>query len=81
MATVGVSIGVAWASLGVFLSSLAFQHNICAAMGIKAVFLAIASFAYGYIRLSTPRLFLLVLLMIIPMLTGLVRIFGSDTNS
>ncbi|KAF8537599.1 hypothetical protein BDD12DRAFT_744544 [Trichophaea hybrida] len=40
-------------------------------MGIKAVFLVIASFIHGYVRLSTPRLFLMVLLMIIPVLIGL----------
>ncbi|KAI5821204.1 hypothetical protein BZA77DRAFT_238452 [Pyronema omphalodes] len=40
-------------------------------MGIKALFVIIASFIHGYVRLSTPRLFLMVLLMIIPVLIGL----------
>lgn len=74
MATVGASIGVGWASLGTYLSSLVYDQYPYAAMGIKAIFLTIASFVHGYVRLSTPRLFLMVLLMIIPALIGLVRI-------
>jgi hypothetical protein len=78
MATAGASVGVAWACLGTFLSSLAREHNPNAAMGIKAVFLVIASFVHGYVRLSTPRLFLMVLLMIIPVLLGLVCSWSSN---
>lgn len=72
MATVGASVGVGWASLGTYLSSLVYDRYPYAAMGIRATFLVIASFVHGYVRLSTPRLFLVVLLMIIPVLIGLV---------
>lgn len=41
-------------------------------MSIRAVFVVIALFVHGYIRSSTPRLYLLVLLMIFPVLIGLV---------
>ena len=71
MASVGAVLGVGWASLGTFASSLIQERNPYAAMGIKAVFLLVASFVHGYIRLSTPRLFLMVLLMIVPVLIGL----------
>ncbi|KAI5845750.1 hypothetical protein DFP73DRAFT_476901 [Morchella snyderi] len=40
-------------------------------MSIRAVFVVIALFVHGYIRSSTPRLYLLVLLMIFPVLIGL----------
>jgi len=72
MASVGATLGVGWASLGTHLSSLIYERNPHAAMAIKAVFLLIASFVHGYVRLSTPRLFLMVLLMILPVLIGLV---------
>ncbi|KAA8914554.1 hypothetical protein FN846DRAFT_926778 [Sphaerosporella brunnea] len=71
MATIGGVIGVAWASLGTFLSSLVYGQNQHAAMTIKAVFVMVAAFVHGYVRLSTPRLFLLVLLMLMPVLIGL----------
>jgi hypothetical protein len=41
-------------------------------MAIKGIFVAIATFFHGYVRISTPRLFLLVLLMMFPTLIGLV---------
>ncbi|KAI5797680.1 hypothetical protein EDC01DRAFT_33918 [Geopyxis carbonaria] len=71
LAIIGASVGVAWASLGIYLSSLSNQHNSSGSMAIKALFVVIASFFHAYVRLSAPRLFLMVLLMIIPVLIGL----------
>jgi hypothetical protein len=72
MATIGGVVGVGWASLGLFLSSLVYNTNPPAATAIKAIFVLIASFIHGYVRLTVPRLFLMVLLMIMPVLIGLV---------
>ena len=41
-------------------------------MTIRATFLTISVFVHGYVRSSTPRLFILVLLMVIPVVIGLV---------
>ncbi|KAL7276539.1 hypothetical protein RUND412_000462 [Rhizina undulata] len=43
-------------------------------MAIRAMFMVIALFVHGYVRNSTPRLYLLVLLMIFPVLIGLTAI-------
>ncbi|KAG0640730.1 hypothetical protein HOY80DRAFT_1116319 [Tuber brumale] len=40
-------------------------------MTIRATFLTISVFVHGYVRNSTPRLFILVLLMVIPVVIGL----------
>ncbi|CAZ83125.1 unnamed protein product [Tuber melanosporum] len=40
-------------------------------MMIRATFLTISLFVHGYVRSSTPRLFILVLLMVIPVVIGL----------
>jgi len=60
-------------SLGVYLGSLFHLQNPDAALGIRAVFLAIAMFVHGYVRSNTPRLFIAVLLMAVPTLLGLVN--------
>lgn len=73
LAAIGACVGVAWASLATYLGSLLRESNLTAALGIRAVFLIIALFAHGYVRSSIPRLFLMVLLMILPVLIGLVR--------
>lgn len=74
----GCTLGVAWACLGTYLGSLAYVRTPHGAMAIRAVFIMIASFVHGYIRISTPRLFILVLLMLIPTLIGLVSTFHFE---
>lgn len=74
LAAIGACIGVAWLSLGIFLSWKIVPHSHEGAMAIRGIFAAIAVFVHGYIRISTPRLFLLVLLMIFPTLIGLVGV-------
>lgn len=68
LAAVGAIIGTAWASLATYLGSLLPGP---AMLGLRAAFLTLALFAHGYVRSSTPRLYLLVLLMILPVLIGL----------
>lgn len=71
MATLGAAIGIAWSSFGTYLSSLCQESNPVAEQTIKAIFVTLAAFGHAYIRSSTPRLFLLVLLFIIPVLIGM----------
>lgn len=46
-------------------------------MGIRAIFLTIAMLVHGYIRSATPRLFVMVLLMAVPVVLGLVSVLPS----
>ena len=46
-------------------------------MGIRAIFLTIAMFVHGYIRSATPRLFVMVLLMAVPVVIGVVSLLPS----
>ncbi|CUS15563.1 unnamed protein product [Tuber aestivum] len=71
LASIGASIGIGWASLAVYLGSLVHPHSERGMMAVRATFLTIALFVHGYVRSSTPRLFILVLLMIIPVVIGL----------
>ena len=61
----GTLLGVSWSALGVYLGSLLIESNPPAAYTIRAIFLAVAVVFHGYLRSRTPRLFILVLLMII----------------
>ncbi|KAF8455255.1 hypothetical protein BDZ91DRAFT_538947 [Kalaharituber pfeilii] len=71
MALIGISVGIGWAILGTYLGSLCYETNPSATMAIKAVFLVVAMFVHGYIRSCTPRLFIMVLLMAVPVLLAL----------
>ncbi|KAI0889116.1 uncharacterized protein GGS22DRAFT_67535 [Annulohypoxylon maeteangense] len=71
--TLGSFFGIAWAILGLYLSSLVHQSNIQAALAIKAIFFTLALLFHGITRSSAPRLFLFVfffLLINITILTG-----------
>ncbi|KAK7755537.1 hypothetical protein SLS62_002471 [Diatrype stigma] len=73
----GTFIGIAWATLGLFLSSLVVDSNIEAAYAIRAVFFALAVILHGVLRSSTPRLFLFVFFMLLISLTVLT---GTATS-
>jgi RsiW-degrading membrane proteinase PrsW (M82 family) len=81
LAAVGALIGVAWTTLATYLGSLVHASNPQAMMSIRAVFVVIALFVHGYVRSSTPRLYLLVLLMIFPVLIGLVHPLHPPVDS
>jgi uncharacterized membrane protein YgaE (UPF0421/DUF939 family) len=61
----GTLIGTAWSTLGIYLSSLVYGTNEPAAYTIKGLFLAVVVLTHGFLRSHTPRLFIMVLLMII----------------
>ncbi|KAH6710434.1 hypothetical protein VD0002_g2229 [Verticillium dahliae] len=58
---VGATMGTAWGSLGLWLSSRAVDDNLQAAFAIRALFLLCAVFHHGYLRSSSPRLIVYVL--------------------
>lgn len=74
LAAIGACIGVAWASLATYVGSLLHESNVPGMLAVRAVFVTVALFVHGYVRSSTPRLFIMVLLMIFPVLIGLVRV-------
>lgn len=61
----GTLIGTAWSTLGIYLSSLVYGENEPAAYTIKGLFLLVVVLTHGFLRSHTPRLFIMVLLMII----------------
>ena len=61
----GTVIGTAWSTLGIYLSSLVYGTNEPAAYTIKGLFLVVVVLSHGFLRSHTPRLFIMVLLMII----------------
>jgi Putative ER transporter, 6TM, N-terminal/Fusaric acid resistance protein-like len=61
----GTLIGTAWSTLGTYLSSLIYGSNEPAAYTIKGLFLVVVVLTHGFLRSHTPRLFIMVLLMII----------------
>lgn len=72
LAAVGASIGIVWASLATYLGSLVHPRSERGMLAIRAIFLTISLLVHGYVRSSTPRLFILVLLMVFPVVIGLV---------
>ncbi|KAF8434433.1 hypothetical protein BGX38DRAFT_1219730 [Terfezia claveryi] len=67
---IGISVGTGWATLGTYLGSMYYKSNPSVTMGIRAIFLTIAMLVHGYIRSATPRLFVMVLLMAVPVVIG-----------
>lgn len=61
----GTMLGVAWSMLALYLSSLVYDSNPQAAFTIRGIFLAIALLFHGVLRSHTPRLYLMVLLLVI----------------
>lgn len=65
LAVCGTMLGIAWSIFGLYLSSLVYDHNSAAAYTIKGLFLAVALLFHGFLRSNTPRLFIMVLLLVI----------------
>ncbi|RYP07409.1 hypothetical protein DL764_002544 [Monosporascus ibericus] len=77
----GAFVGMAWSSLGLYLSSLVVDSNLDAACGIRAIFFALAVILHGVLRSSTPRLFLFVFLMLAVSIIGLTGTATSVSTS
>lgn len=73
----GAFTGIAWATLGLFLSSLVVDRNVDASYTIRAVFFVLAVILHGVLRSSMPRLFLFVFFMLLVTLTILT---GTATS-
>ena len=76
---VGGILGIGWSTLGLYLSSLVYGDDIAASYTIRGLFLTFALLFHGYLRSHTPRLFLLVLQLIIVCVTGLTSTTTSFT--
>lgn len=81
LALAGALLGMAWSSLGIYLSSLVHERNPPAGYAIRGIFLAIALLFHGFIRSATPRLFLLVLLLIIVSVVSLTSTAVAITST
>ncbi|KAI9808428.1 MAG: hypothetical protein M1827_007247 [Pycnora praestabilis] len=81
LAVSGTILGVAWSIFGIYLSSLVIANNAPAAYAIRGVFLAIALMIHGFLRSHTPRLFTLVLLLIIVSVVSLTSPAVSVTST
>ncbi|KAL6883950.1 hypothetical protein HDV57DRAFT_436869 [Trichoderma longibrachiatum] len=62
----GSGIGLSWNMLGLYLGSLVYDTNRAGAFTIRAFFYLACILLHGYIRSSSPRLFLFVLSLILP---------------
>ncbi|KAL7938148.1 hypothetical protein V8C35DRAFT_142676 [Trichoderma chlorosporum] len=67
----GSGLGLSWCILGLYLASLVYDTNKPAAFTIRALFYLACTLLHGYLRSSTPRLFLFVLFVILPAITVL----------
>lgn len=65
LALLGTLIGTAWSTFGLYLSSLVYSTNEPAAYTIRGLFLVVVVMSHGFLRSHSPRLFIMVLLMII----------------
>ncbi|KAI1081828.1 hypothetical protein F5B20DRAFT_535492 [Whalleya microplaca] len=77
----GVFVGIAWSSLGLYLSSLAYKTNVEAAWAIRAVFFALALVLHGVLRSWAPRLFMFVFFLLLVTLTILTSTATSVSTS
>ncbi|KAK1256074.1 hypothetical protein MKX07_008333 [Trichoderma sp. CBMAI-0711] len=62
----GSGIGLSWNMLGLYLGSLVYDTNRAGAFTIRAFFYLACILLHGYLRSSSPRLFLFVLSLILP---------------
>ncbi|RSM00995.1 hypothetical protein CEP52_008793 [Fusarium oligoseptatum] len=65
MVLLGSLLGLGWSLFGLFLSSLIFERNEPAAYAIRAMFLLVSVLVHGYVRSSSPRIFLFVAFLLI----------------
>jgi hypothetical protein len=73
LAVTGTVIGLGWSILGVYLSSLVYSYDASAAYTIKGIFLAVAVLVHGFFRSFSPRLFIMVLLLVIVSVVSLTN--------
>ncbi|KAM0524637.1 hypothetical protein ACHAPE_000735 [Trichoderma viride] len=71
MVIFGSGLGLSWCILGLYLASLVYDDNEPAAFTIRALFYLACILLHGYIRSSSPRLFLFVLFVMLPAITVL----------
>ncbi|RFU78756.1 malate transporter, aliminium toerance [Trichoderma arundinaceum] len=71
MVIFGSALGLSWSMLGLYLASLVYDTNKPAAFTIRALFYLACTLLHGYLRSSSPRLFLFVLFVILPPITML----------
>ncbi|PNP45871.1 hypothetical protein TGAMA5MH_02611 [Trichoderma gamsii] len=71
MVIFGSGLGLSWSILGLYLASLVYDDNKPAAFTIRALFYLACILLHGYIRSSSPRLFLFVLFVMLPAITML----------
>lgn len=69
---VGAFVGLAWSILGLYLSTLVIDYNVPAASTIRAFFMLVSTLAHGFIRSSSPRLFIAVWLLLVASATTLM---------
>lgn len=81
LALAGTLLGVAWSMFGIYLSSLVHERNPPAGYAIRGIFLAIALLFHGFIRSATPRLFILVLLLVIVSVVSLTSTAVAVTSN
>jgi hypothetical protein len=67
----GSGLGLSWCMLGLYLASLVYDTNKPAAFTIRALFYLACTLLHGYVRSSSPRLFLFVLFVILPAISVL----------
>lgn len=77
----GVTLGLGWALLGLHLSSLIFDTNQAAGYTIRAIFVVIAIIFHGYIRSHSPRLFIMVFVVLIICFTILMGTVHTVTTA
>ena len=72
LALAGALLGLAWSTLGLYLSGLIIESSPYAAYTIRGLFLVVATIIHGFLRSYAPRLFLFVVLLIIPSLVTML---------
>ena len=77
----GSLLGLAWSSLGLYLSSLIIGSNPNAAYAIRGLFLTIALMVHGFLRSYAPRLFVAVVLLIIVSVVNLLSTAKQVTSA
>lgn len=77
MLLAGSVTGTAWACLGLWLSSYVMDDDQEAAYTIRAIFMLISVFHFGYLRSSSPRLIVYCLFHLSP---SVVLLVGPDTD-
>ena len=74
LAISGTMLGIGWSMFGLYLSSLVYHTNSPAAYTIRGLFLAVALMFHGFLRSHTPRLFIMVLLLVIVSVVSLTSV-------